>query len=115
MEKNDTFKTIGERIAGVRKSAKNTQEELADILECTPKHISHVENNTSNLSLANLIQFCMHYGCSLDYIVFGHANNAILSQLPEGILTILGTGTKEELDRLYRYLNIYLEINNKQE
>ena len=44
---NNTPTTIGNRIAGVRRSHKVTQEALADMLEVSPKHISHVENATS--------------------------------------------------------------------
>ncbi|MBQ6856193.1 MAG: hypothetical protein IJO13_03725, partial [Lachnospiraceae bacterium] len=71
--------------------------------------ISHIENCTSSLSLKNLIQFCKLYDCSLDYLVFGKESNEALSKLPEDIVKILNSGLQQEIDRLNRYLQIYLE------
>ena len=80
---NDTFTAIGARIAEIRRQHKTTQEALADMLGVSPKHISHVENATSSLSLKNLIQFCAIFHCSLDYIIFGKQYDEALSSLPQ--------------------------------
>lgn len=113
--KENLLNNIGPRIAEIRRSKKITQEELAAALDVTPKHISHIENNTSCLSLKNLIQFCTLYNCSLDYLVFGKESNEALSKLPEDIVKILNTGSKSDIELLNRYLQIYVEIQNKQE
>ncbi len=84
------------------------------MLGVSPKHISHVENATSSLSLKNLIQFCAIFRCSLDYIIFGKQYDEALSRLPDGIVKILNTGNEDDIDRLNRYLQIYLELKNKQ-
>ena len=97
---------IGKRIAEIRKSHNITQETLADQLGVSPKHISHTECGKSSLSLKNLIEFCHLYDCSLDYIV---------SKLPPEISNILYTGTPTEIDRLNRYLQIYIELLQKQD
>lgn len=110
---NDTLATIGTRIAGVRRSHKVTQETLADMLEVSPKHISHVENATSCLSLKNIIRFCTIFGCSMDYIIFGKQNNETLSKLPDEIVKILNTGNEEDIARLNRYLQIYIELQTR--
>ncbi len=112
---NNTLLAIGTRIAEVRRSHKVTQEALADMLGVSPKHISHVENATSSLSLKNLIQFCAIFGCSFDYIIFGKHNNETLSKLPDEIVRILNTGSDADIDRLNRYLQIYIELQNKQD
>lgn len=112
---NDTLTAIGIRIAAVRRSHKVTQEALADMLGVSPKHISHVENATSSLSLKNLIQFCTIFDCSFDYLIFGKQNNEALSKLPDGIVHILNTGSDSDIDRLNRYLQIYIELHNKQD
>lgn len=109
---NDTWKAISTRIADIRRSHKVTQEALAEMLDVSPKHISHVENATSNLSLKNLIQFCTIFDCSFDYVIFGKQNNEALSKLPDEIVQILYTGTSRELDCLRRYLQIYIELKN---
>lgn len=110
--KNDTWNAISTRIADIRRSHKVTQEALAEMLDVSPKHISHVENATSNLSLKNLIQFCTIFDCSFDYVIFGKQNNEALSKLPDEIVQILYTGNSRELDRLNRYLQIYIELKN---
>ena len=111
METNGHFKNIGNRIAEVRKAHKITQAQLAEMLDVSPKHISHSECGTSSLSLKNLIDFCNHFECSLDYIVFGHERSSV-SKLPESIVTILNTGNDKDLKRLKKYLETYIEIIN---
>lgn len=113
--KNDIFTPIGTRMAEIRRSHKTTQEELADMLGVSPKHISHAENATSCLSLKNLIQFCTIFNCSFDYLIFGKSNNEALSKLPDEIVKILNTGNNVEVDLLNRYLQIYVELKNKQD
>ncbi|MGN0485255.1 MAG: helix-turn-helix domain-containing protein [Lachnospiraceae bacterium] len=110
---NDTLIAIGKRIAQIRRSHKITQEALADMLEVSPKHISHVENATSSFSLRNLLEFCNIFHCSLDYIMFGKEQNEALSKLPEGIVRILNAGSEEDVEQLNRYLDIYLELKEE--
>ena len=111
---NNFLITIGKRIGEVRRANSITQEVMAEKLDVTPKHISHAECGTSSLSLKNLMEFCRICNCSLDYIVFG-SQNSVLEKLPEEIVTILHTGSKTEIDRLNRYLQIYVELLEKQD
>ena len=101
---------IGSRIAEIRRSHKVTQERLADILDVSPKHISHTECGTSSLSLKNLMEFCKQFDCSLDYIIFGKTDDTALAKLPEEIIHILQTGTDKEIQRLNRYLQTYIDL-----
>lgn len=112
---NDFLIPIGKRIAEIRRSHKVTQEALADKLGVSPKHISHTECGTSSLSLKNLIEFCNLFGCSLDYIIFGKTENTALAKLPDEISNILYTGTEQEIERLNRYLQIYVELMKGQD
>lgn len=105
----------GKRIAEIRLSHNVTQEVLADRLGVSPKHISHTECGTSSLSLKNLIEFCNIFDCSLDYIILGKSEDSILTKLPDEIADILYTGTKQDIDRLNRYLQIYVELLKKQD
>lgn len=105
--------SMGKRIAAIRRSHKITQEALADHLGVSPKHISHTERGTSSLSLKNLVEFCGLFDCSLDYIILGKNKDNALCKLPEEILTILNTGTEQDIDLLNRYLQIYLELLNR--
>jgi len=112
---NETLNAIGRRIAEVRRAHNVTQEALADMLGVSSKHISHTENATSSLSLKNFIQFCTIFNCSFDYLIFGKDYNETLSKLPDEIVKILNSGSKEEIDQLNRYLQIYIELKNKQD
>ena len=106
------YSTMGMRIAEVRRSHKMTQEKLCRILGLTSKHLSHVENDTSCLSLPLLIKLCNLFGCSLDYIVMGNSNNA-LSKLPQEISSILDSNNEEDINLLNSYLEIYVKLLNK--
>ena len=109
---NDLLIPIGKRIAEIRRSNHVTQEVLANELGVSPKHISHVECGTSSLSLKNLSMFCNLFHCSLDYIIFGNNKNDVLSKLPPEITQLLSTGTDADIDRLNRYLQVYIELLN---
>lgn len=110
MTENTLAINMGARIAEIRRSHNVTQEALAEILDVSPKHISHTECGTSTLSLKNLVQFCNLFHCSLDYVVLGKTTDTVLSQLPTSIMQILYSDNKEEVDRLNRYLQIYTEL-----
>lgn len=104
---------IGMRIAELRRSHKLTQEALAEKLNVTTKHISHVERGCASLSLKNLIALSSVFDCSLDYIVFGEPSDKALMSLPNIILEILHSGQIDDISRLIRYLEIYTELYKK--
>ena len=41
--------------------------------------------------------------------------NSVLAKLPEEILNILYVGTEQEIDRLNRYLHMYIELTQRQD
>ena len=101
------------RIAELRRSHKLTQEALAEKLNVTTKHISHVERGCASLSVKALIELSRIFNCSLDYIIFGTSTDKAMALLPNTILEILHSGRKGDIDRLIRYLQIYSELYNK--
>lgn len=110
----ELMKEIGKRIAELRRSHKITQETLAELLDVSSKHISHVERGCASLSLHGLIELCNLFHCSLDYLVLGRETDPSLNRLPAPILDILHSNNEEEIVRLCRYLQIYPElIENK--
>lgn len=113
MKDNDFMAPIGRRLAEIRRSHHMTQEELADRLDVSPKHISHTECGTSGLSLKNLVEFCNLFDCSLDYVILGKSGSGALGKLPEGIQKLLYTGSAADIDRLNRYLSVYVELTDK--
>lgn len=104
---------IGMRIAELRRSHRLTQEALAEKLNVTTKHISHVERGCASLSVKALIELSRIFNCSLDYIIFGASMDKTASLLPDTILEILHSGRKDDVDRLTRYLQLYCELYKK--
>jgi transcriptional regulator with XRE-family HTH domain len=107
------YSNIGTRIAKIRRSQHMTQERLAELLGVSTKHISHVENASSTLSLPKLIKFCRLSGCSLDYVVLGRKEDPVMSRLPQKIIDILSINNPEEIERLDKYLKMYSEITER--
>ena len=110
MNEKELYKSIGKRIASVRKEHGITQETLANKLGVTTKHISHVENGTSSLSLKAFIQFCEEFSCSLDYLVFGRDFSSDF--LPDSIIKIMNSGTDTDRNRLLTYLEFFNELSS---
>lgn len=108
---NDQFSLdMGLHIAEIRRSHNVTQEALSEMLDVSPKHISHTECGTSTLSLKNHVQFCEIFHCSLDYVVMGKTTDDALRQIPGEVIQIFYSEDEKELDRLNRYLQIYVEL-----
>ena len=108
--KHPEYKEIGERIARVRRAHNITQEEMAEIMDISVKHVSCVENAISVFSLKQFVKFCKTFNCSLDYIIFGNSNDPAFSKIPKNIIDILNLGQSEKLDRLIRYLDMFSDL-----
>lgn len=68
----EDYKTgMGRRIKQRRKELKMTQEELAERLGISVKHMSEAERGLSGLSIENLIRLSELFGVSLDYLIRG--------------------------------------------
>ena len=106
---------MGKRLGEIRRSHNFTPEKLANMLEVTPKHISHTERGKSSLSLINLIEFCSIFDSSLDYIVLGKTTDSYLSKLPIEIIEILNTGNDAQINRINKVLEMYLELSHGNE
>ena len=105
---------IGQRVSTLRKRNGMTQESLAELLECSVKHISHVERGTALLSVEKCVMLSDFFHCSLDYLLKGQEQSNIDGVLPTCILEILRSGSEEEKDLLLTYLNMYSRIRNQQ-
>ena len=105
-------KEIGERLAAIRKSRHMTQDAVAEHLGITVKHVSHVERGISSYSISALADFCELFDVSLDYIVFGRSNDALLSRLPKSLLDFLNTSDEIEIEKLRKYLALYCELKS---
>ena len=91
---------IGKRIKTARKSIKMTQEQLAELCDCTPTHICNIENGKIGISLELLFKMSKLLNKSMDYFVMDSpgANPQIkinttiapkLSQCDQNMLTMV--------------------------
>ncbi len=101
---------IGKRVSSLRKRNGMTQENLAELLDCSVKHISHVERGTALLSLEKCIFLSDYFHCSLDYLLRGKDPENVANALPSHIIEILRSKNNAERDLLLAYLNLYSRI-----
>lgn len=111
---NEWDKDIGIRISDLRRSHNMTQAVLAEKLDVTPKHISHIERGCATVTVKNLIAIGKIFNTSLDYILLGKSNDKALALLPDTIIEILYSDNQKEIERLTRYLQIYEELYKRE-
>ena len=68
MEKFDQIK-IGKRLKDLRKESGLTQNELADKINLSQNMVSSLEKGVSAMSVKTLMQLCLVFKCSADYIL----------------------------------------------
>ena len=106
---------IGKRIAKLRKDRDLTQEELAEQLNCSIKHVSHVERGVASFSLDLLIDVSRILDCSLDYLIKGEEAMPE-DKLPSSIRYILSSRDErmeKERELLLAYLKMYNELRKQ--
>ncbi|MFI3212801.1 MAG: helix-turn-helix transcriptional regulator [Eubacteriales bacterium] len=52
------YKLIGLKIKECRKNHKLTQEKLAELIDISPQHVSHIESANTKLSLSCFVNIC---------------------------------------------------------
>ena len=60
---------LGKRVKIARKEKQLTQEELADLCDCTPTHICNIENGKIGISLDLLFKISILLEKSMDYCI----------------------------------------------
>ena len=64
-----TKESFGQRLRQLRKSAHETQEDLAAILQVTKTQISDMEKGKKTTTIEKLVLICEHYRVSSDYLL----------------------------------------------
>ena len=108
---NVLYQEIGGRIQDLRRLHHLTQENLAEKLDVSVKHISSVERGSSSLSLEKLIQLCDLLDCSIDYLVLGRNISGMEEYIPQSILEIFTRSDKEECALLQEYLLFFQKLH----
>ena len=84
MSINSSPDAIALRIIEPRKIWRETQQDLAEAIQCNQNNISKIEKGNS-LTLANLIDTAKHYNVSLDHLCTGKEGKDLLDTLCEYI------------------------------
>ena len=102
------YKAIGQRIRKSRKSKGLSQEQLAEKIEISPTHMSHIETGATKLSLAVLVEIANALDVSCDSLLFEEKSNSsaelgrIVSDCNEkeiDVITAIIKSAKKALDR----------------
>lgn len=82
---DDVKKSVGRRIARLRKNAGLTQLKLSEMININEKNLSAIERGKNGVSMETLIALCEVFKISADYILFGekerNTNNTPLQNL----------------------------------
>ena len=101
---------VGKRVSALRKRNGMTQENLAELLDCSVKHISHVERGMALPSLEKCVFISEHFHCSLDYLIKGQGKDDVSNILPSYILEVLRSDNIKEQELLLTYLNMFAKM-----
>ena len=107
---SDYKAAIGKRVSALRKKNGMTQEDLAELLDCSVKHVSHSERGIAHMSLEKYLFLSDYFGCSLDYLLKGANPSDITASVPTFMVEILRKDEEEERELLLTYLNMYERI-----
>ena len=68
---------IGKRVSYLRNLNGLTQENLAELLDCSVKHVSHAERGAALFSLEKYLFLSDYFHCSLDYLLKGISSDDV--------------------------------------
>ena len=105
-------KLIGQRIKSAREAKKLTQEQLAEIVDLSPMHISVLERGQKPPKLETLINLANALGVSGDYLL-----QDLIAQSKEvpaqEVTTLLNAVPAEEQKRILQMIRAYVESYSK--
>ncbi len=71
MEKQPNYFKIGERVRKIRKAHDISQEVLAEMVDVSTTHMSHIETGNTKPSFSVIVALAIALNVSIDYLVFG--------------------------------------------
>lgn len=76
------YKTIGNRLADLRKKHGITQEKLAEQLNLSTFYISKIENGKANVTLETLADICRFFNTDVSFILSGTTSKNNHTEIP---------------------------------
>lgn len=70
------YVSVGKRVRECRKKAGLSQEKLAELVDCSNEHISHIEKAHTKLSLKLLVQIANALGVTADALLCDSLDHA---------------------------------------
>jgi len=98
---------VGKNIQLARETASFTQEQLSELLDITPNHLSAIERGASGATLETLEKLCTLFNVSADTLLFGKRG---YSSFTEEMATQLGRIKPEYRLQTKKLLSTLLEI-----
>lgn len=98
---------IGKNLQKLRRSHGYTQEKLAELIDCSARYISDIEQDKSKPSYENLVKICNVYKIGLDDIFSEYlkiTENKALKYSLSGFET-LEQNNKDTIEHLIMYFN----------
>ena len=100
--------SIGNRIAELRKGNGLKQEDLAEQLDISIKHMSEVERGLTCLSIEKLILLCDILSTDLDYLIRGiDHRTANAANIPGYILELFNSDDADQKELLQENLLLF--------
>lgn len=87
---------IGQNIRGFRRNQGLTQEQLAEMINISVPHMSHIETGSTKLSLPVLFDLSKALGVSADDLLKGSVNKSCEKRYSD-IISVLDSCTETEL------------------
>ena len=98
---------IGKNLQKLRRSHGYTQEKLAELIDCSARYISDIEQDKSKPSYENLVKICNIFNVSLDDIFSEYLDSKIDKQIYHSLIGFdtLKKADKETIEHLITYFN----------
>lgn len=106
---------VGKNIQATREQARYTQEELSEILDITPNHLSAIERGASGATLELIEKLNQLFGTSADYLLFNRPDGVAEDKFVSYIVTQLSQVNPEYRPQIKKVLSALLEILTIQE
>lgn len=110
MKKQPDYFKIGERVRKIRRAHDISQEVLAEMVDISVTHMSHIETANTKPSFSVIVALAVALNVSIDYLVFGdergdkpyyrQIEEILCTCTPDNARIILGT-----VDSLNKMLN----------
>ncbi len=94
--KKDFNLRMGQRIRGIRESYGYTREEVAELAGISVAFVRDIEIGKKGMTAMTLSKLCHALKVSADYLIFGHEDDALISQM----LVRLTAEEKEKVEKL---------------